>query len=252
MLKRKLFLFLPVFLLAMPLFAQQSSTDPSAQSPTMPDMPGMDMKHEEAADPNASRAANDAMSGEDMHMNAHMFMTDLRPRNATDDRRAEAILETLRVSIAKYKDYKVALADGYQIFLPDIPQPMYHFTNYANGFKAAFSFDPAHPTSLLYVKTQDGYKLIGAMYTDRRGASEEELNERVPLSIARWHKHVNFCLPPFGTPWQQVDWKKFGLEGSIVTQKACTDANGRWIPQVLGWMVHAYPFEADPSKQWAH
>lgn len=250
MLKYRSFFFLPVLLFAMPLFAQQNSPDSSAQSHA--NMPGMDMKHEEAADPNAARAANDAMSGSDMHMNAHMFMTDLRPRNAADDQRAEAILETLRVSIAKYKDYKVALADGYQIFLPNIPQPMYHFTNYANGFKAAFAFDPAHPTSLLYKKTRDGYELIGAMYTDRRGASEEELNQRVPLSIARWHEHVNFCLPRFGTPWQEVDWKKFGLEGSIETKDACTDAGGRWIPQVLGWMVHAYPFETGTAKQWAH
>jgi hypothetical protein len=249
------FASLLVFLLsfAMPALARQHSLASSPQNQSnMPDMPGMDMKHDAAGDPNAARAANDAMCGSGRQMNAHMFMTDLRPRNAGDDQRSEAILETLRVSIAKYKHYNVALADSYQIFLPNIPQSMYHFTNYSNGLKATFSFDPAHPTSLLYKKTPDGYELIGAMYTDRRAASEEELNGRVPLSVARWHKHVNFCLPPFGTPWQEVDWKKFGLEGSIVTKNACMDAGGRWIPQVLGWMVHVYPFETDPSKQWAH
>jgi len=43
-------------------------------------------------------------------------------------------------------------------------------------------FDPLKLTSLLYKKTADGgYKLMGVMYTDRVDASEDELNERIPL-----------------------------------------------------------------------
>ena len=59
-------------------------------------------------------------------------------------------------------------------------------------------FDPLKPTSLLYKKTADGYKLVGAMYTDRVSASEDELNERIPLSVAHWHQHINFCKAPLG------------------------------------------------------
>ena len=54
----------------------------------------------------------------------------------------------------KYKDYNVALNEGFQIFHPEITQPEYHFTNYTNGFEAAFTFDAARPTSLLYKKTR--------------------------------------------------------------------------------------------------
>ena len=60
-------------------------------------------------------------------------------------------------------------------------------------------FDPLKPTSLLYKKKADGgYKLVGVMYTDRVDATEDELNERIPLSIARWHQHINFCKAPKG------------------------------------------------------
>ena len=37
--------------------------------------------------------------------------------------------QTLRPAIEKYKDYHVALNDGFKIFGPNVPQPRYHFTN---------------------------------------------------------------------------------------------------------------------------
>ena len=152
---------------------QQNSNEKSG-------MAGMDMGD--------ARAANEAMSGpmrgHDVDMNAHMFMTGLRPENPVDDKRAAEILSALRPAIEKYRDYKVALAEGYQIFLPNVPQPHYHFTNYRYGIEAQFAFNAAHPTSLLYKKTSEGYELEGAMYTAPKRATEEELNERVPLSVA--------------------------------------------------------------------
>lgn len=236
--------------------AQQSpKSQPDAAASSQGNMPGMDMndmQHETEQNPEAARAANDAMSGNEMGMSAHMFMTELQSKAPGDDRRANEIVEILGKSISKYKDYRVALADGYQIFLPRVPQQQYHFTNYKNAFAAAFVFNPAHPTSLLYKKTATGYELEGAMFTAPKNATEQQLNERVPLSVARWHEHVNFCMPPKGAAVQQVNWKEFGLAGSISTEDACAKADGRWVKQIFGWMVHVYPFETDPDKIWAH
>jgi hypothetical protein len=233
--------------------AQQSQNDLSSPAQSHDSMPGMDMgQHESDKNPEAAKAANDAMSDHDMDMSAHMYMTTLRPANSVDERRAEEILAQLRPAIEKYKDYRVALANGFKIFGPNVPQPIYHFTNYAYGFAAAFEFDPTRPTSLLYKKTSDGYELVGAMYTDRKLATEDDLNARVPLSVARWHKHTNLCLPPKGTAWQQANFKEFGLKGSISTQAACEQAGGRWFPEIFGWMVHVYPYETNPAKIWAH
>ena len=71
-----------------------------------------------------------------------MHMTSPRPQNAADAERANEIVKELRVGIEKYKDYRVALNEGYKIFAPKLPQPEYHFTNYGNGFLEAFHFDP--------------------------------------------------------------------------------------------------------------
>jgi hypothetical protein len=251
---RAIFVFAAALTFATFASAQQSSKSPDTQKQTQGGMGMSDMQRETERYPDAAKAANDAMSmsGSDMDMNPHMFMTVLQPKGPDDDRRAEEILDILRRSIKKYKDYKIALADGYQIFLPKVPQQQYHFTNYRYAFAAAFIFNPAHPTSLLYRKTGDGYELLGAMYTAPKSATEQQLNDRVPLSVARWHEHVNLCMPPKGTPLQQADWKQFGLAGSIASQDACAKANGIWIPQIFGWMVHVYPFESDPDKIWAH
>ncbi len=192
------------------------------------------------------------MSHGAMAENPHMYMTALRPANPAENARAAQILAALRAAIARYRDYRVALADGYRIFAPNVPTPRKHFTNWQYAREAQSRFDPAHPTSLLYDRTADGgWKLAGAMYTAPAWFSEDQLNQRVPLSVARWHKHVNLCFPPRGER-SRADWKRFGFGGSIATEQACEQAGGRWVPEIFGWMVHVYPFETDPAKIWAH
>lgn len=188
------------------------------------------------------------------HMAGHMQFTALHPVQPGDQARADAVVAAARAAMEPYKDYNKALADGYKIFLPNVKhQKMYHFTSYANARLAAFQFDPSRPTSLLYKKTPDGgYKLVGAMYTDRADASESDLDQRIPLSIARWHQHINFCKAPEG---QEAGYfgkdAKFGLMGSITTADACDAAGGTFKPHLFGWMVHVYPYETDPKKIWA-
>jgi hypothetical protein len=199
-------------------------------------------------------AVASSMSGGGMaHMAGHMCLTTLRPLQPGDQQRADAVVTAAKLAMAPYQDYRKALADGYRIFLPNVPQPIYHFTKRKYAFEARRRFDPSKPTSLLYTKTADGgYKLVGVMYTDRVRASEDELNERIPLSIARWHQHINFCRAPIGegAGYFGPD-AKFGLLGSITTKAACDAAGGEFYPHVLGWMVHVYPYETDPKKIWS-
>ena len=250
--------FVFVAFIALRLRAQQaqSQSKPPVQAQSQSSMSGMDMsemQHDSNIHPDAASAATDSMSDiHGMEMNPHMYMTPLRPANDDDEIRAEKILDALRPALDKYRDYQSALDAGYKIFLPNVKQEHYHFTNWRYALKAQFVFDPASPTSLLYKKTADGYELEGAMYTAPRRYTEDQLNQRVPLSVARWHKHVNFCMPRRGTPVNQVDWKEFGLRGSIDTKQACHAARGRWYPQVFGWMVHVYPFASDPDQIWPH
>ncbi len=233
--------------------SQESRQPPAAQSQQQqsqemdPDMPAMDMDDAKA---NEAHAVHDMTPGHHAAHSAHMHMTAARPQTPEDVARAKEIVDQLREGIAKYKDYRVALADGYKIFLPNVPQPEYHFTNYKNGFLEAFTFEPWRPTSLLYKRTATGYELVGAMYTMPKGATEEQLNERIPLSVATWHLHTNLCMPPLGQA-RNAGWAKFGLRGSVATQEACDAAGGRFHPVIFGWMVHAYPFEDSSDKIFA-
>jgi hypothetical protein len=200
-----------------------------------------------------SAALSSDQHGDMSHMAGHMYMTALRSPQPGDQQKADAIVADAKTAMAPYQDYHKALADGYQIFLPNVPQPQYHFTKYAYGLEARSHFDPLKPTSLLYKKTaDDGYKLVGAMYTDRVDATEDELNQRIPLSIAHWHQHINFCKAPIG---QKAAYfgpdAKFGLLGSITTKEACEAAGGDFHPHLFGWMVHVYPYETDARKIWA-
>jgi len=244
------------------------SASASAQDMKGMDMSGHDMSQMSgtgAPDPsNMKEGEMESMSDEamdhDMHMgngnmknmSLHMAYTDLRPANDADKARAAVLVTDLQHALAKYKDYHVAEEAGYKPFHPELKQKMVHFTRNWYAIKAAFTFSPTEPTSLLYRPTPGGgYELIGAMYTAPRRMSEEKLDDRVPLSVARWHQHVNLCFPPKDR-MATADWTKFGFNGTIATKEACEAAGGRFFPVIFGWMVHAYPWETDEAKVWAH
>jgi hypothetical protein len=230
-----------------PLWGQQQtshSDTPRMGASEMHDMPGMGN--------DGSAHAMHSMENRHMDMSPHMKMTTLREPKAGDQERADQVVEAARIVAEKYRDYKVALADGYKIFLPKLPQKQYHFTNYWYGFEASQRFNPSHPTSLLYEKQNDGYELVGVMYTAPKAATWSELDKRIPLSIAQWHAHVNLCVPP--ADQKREMWgpnPQFGLGGSIATREACDAAGGRFVSQIFGWMVHVYPFEQKPEDIWS-
>ena len=215
--------------------AQGESTDQS-----------MDMDHQDHAE-----GTVDMMVPHQQHLGPHMKWTALRPANTDDAGRADQIVQTLRQALAKYKDYRVAMDDGYVPLHPERTPKHYHFANKQRRFLAKIRCDPAEPTALLYRKTGDGYELEGAMYTAPRDMSEDQLNERVPLSVAQWHAHVNICFQPDGSG-RRMTRKQLGLKGTIATESECQQAGGRFVPQAGGWMIHVYPFESTPAKIWTH
>jgi len=186
-------------------------------------------------------------------MMCHMYVTPLRPPQPGDQEKAQAAVAAVKTVMEKYKDYKKAIADGYLQANPEVKQPQYHFNNNAYAHEADLHFDPTKPTSLLYISTPtQRFKLEGVMFTARPNATEDELNERIPLSMAHWHKHINFC----GAPAEKVkeyfgDHPKYGMFGSIHTEEACEAAHGKWIPYVFTWMIHVFPYEDDLKNQFS-
>src|ERR1700680_633820 len=62
-------------------------------------------------------------SASDMTMGPHMKLSPARAVRPGGVQRANAVVATLRVTLSKYQDYRVAQADGYKQFLPNVKQP---------------------------------------------------------------------------------------------------------------------------------
>ena len=208
------------------------------QNQSMGGMPGMEMNGiSDMSDMGPSMAA----------MAGHMTVTPLRPKQPGDEEKAKAVVAAVKAVMDRYKDYRKALADGYAIANPKLEQPQYHFNNEANAREADVHFDPSKPTSLLYRRTPtQRYKLEGVMFTARPNATEDELNERIPLSVAHWHEHTNFCAaPPTKVKEYHGAHPRFGMFGSIHSKEACDAEGGTFYPYMFTWMIHVFPYESD-------
>ena len=235
-----------LFSIAIPALAQHDHHE--TKQPVTP------ISHER--DSSAVGQVDAAMSGHATgNMALHMDMTPLRPTAPGDSARAANIVRTLRAAITKYQDPSAAVKDGYRLFAPQVKeQRVFHFTHYGKAIRNSFGFDAARPTSLLYKKNAQGeLRLVGAMYTAPKRASVAQLDERIPLSVASWHRHVNICVPRKvrdKAAWLKVENGQpvFGPLSPIASESACTEAGGRFMPQIFGWMVHANVFEGDDPK----
>ncbi len=161
-----------------------------------------------------------------------------------DSARAAQILAAADAVLSHYREVKTALRDGYKPFFPSgrIGEEI-HYTNYSYRRKEQRQIDYSRPGSILYKRTEEGLKAIGVMYTAPVDASPQQLDAIAPLSVATWHRHVDFCGGPrnLSASEQFGPNARFGPQGSIHTEEACQAAQGLWIPVVLEWMTHVYP-----------
>lgn len=206
----------------------------------------------EHPDDHAAAAAEQAMAGmaaEDLHLR----LTPLRPTATGDSARAAQVLALMRTELAKYRDIRVAQDDGFRQYIPAGNAPVQHFTKLRWAFQSRHGLDPARPTSLLYQRAADGsLTLVGAMFTAPPQTSDDELDARLPLSVTRWHQHINWCLPGGSLAEARRRWREtkdgqplFGPKSPIATAAACTAVGGRFRPRLFGWMVHVMAFAGD-------
>ena len=219
------------------------------------------------ASPSATLAQASVHDQQDMEMmtdsmpaGRHLTLTPRWSEQPGDRARADSLVAVARAALAQFEDVAAAEAAGYRMFAPAVKhQKVYHYANRMNAFKARRTFDPAAPSALLYEPQPDGtLKLIGAMYTAPPDMPLEELNQRIPLSIAQWHQHTSICLPPGTTLASAREGvgmggrnPQFGPRGSITTAEACQAAGGTFRQRMFGWMVHVNMFEAS-DQVWEH
>jgi hypothetical protein len=205
-----------------------------------------------ASTPELAAAINGLLSD----TSAHMRMAPARAATAADSARAAEMVRTARAALAKYADVAVAERDGYVRFLPWLEdQAIYHYNSVPNVIATLQQFDVTRPVSLLYRKDAAGkLVLVGAMYAAVPTATPDDLDARLPLGIAHWHEHVDFCGPtPEGVRagTQQVDAASLARWLRITSREECAAAGGRFVPRLFGWMSHVYLFAGDdPRSIW--
>jgi hypothetical protein len=175
----------------------------------------------------------------------HMQMSLKGEPASGDEARSNDILNAVAAVLLKYRYVNTAVRDGYKPFYPSGRMgEEIHYTNYHYH-----RFDYERPTSILYRRTTEGLQAVGVMYTAPAKATPEQLNAIAPLSIATWHRHVDFCGGPKTLPIAEQFGPnaRFGTQGNIHTEEECAAAQGLWIPVVFNWMIHVYPNE---DQKW--
>ncbi len=189
-----------------------------------------------------------------MKMGNHMQMSLKASAQPGDEQRAQQIVAAAKRVVAHYADVNAALHDGYKPFHPTGRMgEEVHYTDYRYARLEQRHVNYDQPGSILYKRTPAGMEVVGVMYTAPQNSNAEQLNAVAPLSVATWHRHVDFCGGPRSLPIKDQfgAQAQFGPQGSIHTKEACEGAHGLWIPVVFGWMTHVYPNAKDPSAVWA-
>jgi hypothetical protein len=142
--------------------------------------------------------------------------------------RVHTMLARARAANDKYRNFAVAVQDGYSpTSLAFVQGQGYHYENPAYLDRG---FDLLHPPFLVYDKVQGRLVLQGLMYYVPESTTAAQLAAIFPPSMASWHKHVNVCLADDAVL-------------PLYTAAACAQQGGEFLAST-GWMVHAWLWRA--------
>jgi hypothetical protein len=167
--------------------------------------------------------------GHDHHMGTSV------PVTYTELESTAALLQSARQATEKYRDVRIAEADGYHAIGPDVPGMGIHYVGPYDGSK----FDVAHPAILLYEKSaedKNGLSLVGVSYLLKaaEGSDGQPLNAPFPKSLANWHRHENLCVLANNSVKADLSAEQCGAEDGHFTAET-------------QWMVHAWIWKDSPT-----
>jgi hypothetical protein len=167
--------------------------------------------------------------GHDHHMGTSVPVTYAELENTA------AVLQSARQATEKYRDVRVAEADGYHAMGPDVPGMGLHYVGPYDGSR----FDVAHPAILLYEKSaedKNALLLVGVSYLFKapEGSDGQPLNAPFPKSLANWHRHENLCVLADNSVKANLSAEQCGAEGGHFTAET-------------QWMVHAWIWKDSPA-----
>src|SRR6202051_5188156 len=129
-----------------------------------------------------------------------------------------SLLQSARQATEKYRDVRVAEADGYHAMGPDVPGMGIHYVGPYDGS----NFDVAHPAILLYEKSaenKNGFSLVGVSYLFKapEGSDGQPLNAPFPKSLANWHRTEHLCVLTDKSVKSNLTVEQCGAEGGHFT-----------------------------------
>ena len=140
-------------------------------------------------------------------------------------------LDTIRSSTEKYRDVRVAEAEGFIRVTEEVPNMGAHFVN--PWLTVDGVFDPAQPEVLIYVRDKQGeWELAGTSFVQLMPVASPDHPEAFAGPLDNWHVHYELCTGPRVTL----------LAGS---PEECEAAGGVWVPS-YGWMIHAWVWVDNP------
>jgi hypothetical protein len=149
-----------------------------------------------------------------------------------------AMLDAGKAATAKYRDLRVAEADGYYTAgWLNVPTQGYHYINDAYAPRHGAAFDPTKPWILVYNKVQGKMTLSGVLYGMPADSTPAQLAAVFPPSLASWHQHINLCITQAAAL-------------PIHDAATCQSRHAAFIPRTQ-WVVHAWFWEPSTVPAFA-
>ena len=141
-------------------------------------------------------------------------------------------LECVREVTAKYRDVKVAQADGYQERGVEMKGMGVHFVREMEPD----AFHLEKPPMLVYEKDPSGpggYSLVGVVYLLKgaEGPDGQPVNNPFPKPLAMWHHHATVCM------------LSASEHVNNLSEDQCRQRGGHYNDE---WMLHAWIWKDSP------
>jgi hypothetical protein len=161
------------------------------------------------------------------------------------------IVARLRAAIRPFMDTGAAIAAGYRKVPPFEGQLMFHFGSVDREYAEARDLNPERPSNLVYRRGSDGrLHLAGAMFIAPEESGADELDRRLPTSLAQWHRHGLLCRAAPGFGLRSLALRRdghplFGSDSPVASQAACDSIGGVFSAVDGPWMAHVFVFDGE-------
>ncbi len=163
------------------------------------------------------------------------------------------VVAAVKASIREIQDYKNAIADGYLRGNPEVKQtwlPLQQWSLRTRGRPALRPHRNQPRCSTLRPPTPGGFKPKGVMLPPSSNATESELNDRIPLSMAHWRISTSISVVRMpakvkGVFRRSPEVRHVRVNDSQQGKRVRRRMEPGYFRTSSTWMIHVFPYEDD-------